>query len=477
MSKQKLEKQVEHAQQELDRERQERNHFQLQYDKGHNFRELICQQLEEKKKELRHKDQEMEEAGKQHQLEIKAYKQKVKHLLYEHQENLTELKAEGTLSLKQAQEDHWAQEMEMKKEVDSLKAKLREQELAHETLVKNLLMKQEEEITQLRQDFEKQVKEIKTMYSEKMQIQQDKLHLQKKLEICEVEERKNRHINDLMRDHEKAFNDIKNYYEDINHQNQEHINLLKEQKEKMKKRENKCRNEKAKLLHQNEQLKEMLEQTQKQMFELQEKLTHRDKEALKNVKGHLKITQKELKDLQWEHEVLVQRFSKVQEERDELYQKFTKAINEVQQKTGFKNLLLERKLKGLHSILERKEMELSEVLAASNLDPSTFSLVSQKLEDVLKSKDTTIKDLQLQLARACKAHNDMLQAFKGKLTAFGIPLDNLGFKPLERPEVGQGPAGLVSVPNWCKPTPRDQLHQSERWALPPLCFEPLNRPW
>lgn len=35
----------------------------------------------------------------------------------------------------------------------------------------------------------------------------------------------------------------------------------------------------------------------------------------------------------------------VQAERDELYQKFTKAINEVQQKTGFKNLLLERKLK------------------------------------------------------------------------------------------------------------------------------------
>lgn len=30
-----------------------------------------------------------------------------------------------------------------------------------------------------------------------------------------------------------------------------------------------------------------------------------------NSKAHLKITQKELKDLQWEHEVLEQRFSKV----------------------------------------------------------------------------------------------------------------------------------------------------------------------
>lgn len=70
----------------------------------------------------------------------------------------------------------------------------------------------------------------------------------------------------------------------------------------------------------------------------------------------------------------------VQKERDELYQKFTRAINEVQQKTGFKNLLLERKLQGLLDLLEKKEVELSEVLAASNLDPSALSLVTHKLE-------------------------------------------------------------------------------------------------
>lgn len=52
----------------------------------------------------------------------------------------------------------------------------------------------------------------------------------------------------------------------------------------------------------------------------------------------------------------------------------------MQQKRGFKNLLLERKLKGLLNLLEQKEVELSEVIAASNLDPSALSLVSHKLE-------------------------------------------------------------------------------------------------
>ncbi|NXW48394.1 DRC4 protein, partial [Nyctiprogne leucopyga] len=280
--------------------------------------------------------------------------------------------------------------------------------------------------------------EIEAKYTEKMQVLRDELDLQRKTEIHEVEERKNSQINELMRNHEKAFNDIKNYYNDITIKNLALINLLKEQIEEMKKRENHLEKEKMDVLLQNKQLKEPLQQAQEQLSEMQKKLAHydKDKDSLMNTKARLKVTQKELKDLQWEHEVLEQRFSKVQAERDELYQKFTKAINEVQQKTGFKNLLLERKLKGLLSVLEKKEMELSEVLAASNLNPSALSLVSQKLEDVLSSKNATIQDLQLQLARVCKAHNDILQTFEAKLTAFGIPLDNLGFTPLENPGPG-----------------------------------------
>ncbi|NXP48617.1 DRC4 protein, partial [Heliornis fulica] len=281
--------------------------------------------------------------------------------------------------------------------------------------------------------------EMEAKYTKKMQVLRDNLDLRRKTEIHEVEERKNSQISELMRNHEQAFGDMKNYYNDITLKNMALINLLKEQMEEMKKKENRLEKEKADVLVQNKHLKEPLQQAQEQVSLLQKKLAHydKDKEALTNSRARLKVTQKELKDLQWEHEVLEQRFSKVQAERDELYQKFTKAIQEVQQKTGFKNLLLERKLKALLSVMEKKEVELSEVFAASNLDPTALSLVSQKLEDVLSSKNSTIQDLQLQLAQVCKAHDDMLRTLEAKLTAFGIPLDNLGFKPLATPMLGQ----------------------------------------
>lgn len=69
---------------------------------------------------------------------LQVYKQKVKHLLYEHQNNLTEMKAEGTVAMKLAQKEHRTQEGALRKDMRALKVELKEQELASEVVVKNL---------------------------------------------------------------------------------------------------------------------------------------------------------------------------------------------------------------------------------------------------------------------------------------------------------------------------------------------------
>ncbi|XP_051024967.1 dynein regulatory complex subunit 4 isoform X2 [Acomys russatus] len=394
----------------------------------------------------------MEEAEERHQVEIKVYKQKVKHLLYEHQNNLAEVKAEGTVVMKLAQKEHRTQEGALRKDMRTLKVELKEQELANEVVIKNLRLRHAEEITKMRNDFERQVREIEAKYDKKMKMLRDELDLRRKTEIHEVEERKNGQISTLMQRHEEAFTDIKNYYNDVTLNNLALINSLKEQIEDMRKKEEYLEREMAEVSLQNRRLAEPLQKAKDEMSDIQRRLGNyeRDQQILICTKARLKVSEKELKDLQWEHEVLEQRFSKVQQERDELYRKFTAAIQEVQQKTGFKNLLLERKLQALNAAVEKREVQFNEVLAASNLDPAALSLVSRKLEDVLESKNTTIKDLQYELARVCKAHNDLLRTYEAKLLAFGIPLDNVGFKPLETAVIGQtlgqGPAGLVGAP-------------------------------
>ena len=62
-----------------------------------------------------------------------------------------------------------------------------------------------------------------------MRILEKNLELRRKQEIHEIEERKNTHINELMKKHEKAFAEIKNYYNDITHNNLDLIRSLKEE--------------------------------------------------------------------------------------------------------------------------------------------------------------------------------------------------------------------------------------------------------
>ena len=90
-----------------------------------------------------------------------------------------------------------------------------------------IFQRHDEEITELRSDFERQAREIEAKYEKKMRSLRDELDLRRKTEIHEIEERKNGQINSLMKNHEKAFSDIKNYYNDITLNNLALINTLK----------------------------------------------------------------------------------------------------------------------------------------------------------------------------------------------------------------------------------------------------------
>ncbi len=60
-----------HLRGELDREREERNYFQLERDKIHNFWDITDRQLEEVKAELKNLDKDVEEDERRHQVETK----------------------------------------------------------------------------------------------------------------------------------------------------------------------------------------------------------------------------------------------------------------------------------------------------------------------------------------------------------------------------------------------------------------------
>jgi growth arrest-specific protein 8 len=91
-----------------------------------------------------HALQDLEE---RHQREITILKQRVKHLLYEHQTESSDSKTEGLVSLKMSQDVHRESEEELKRDRRALTAQLREMEAAHEAYLRELRREHDKSMT------------------------------------------------------------------------------------------------------------------------------------------------------------------------------------------------------------------------------------------------------------------------------------------------------------------------------------------
>lgn len=84
-----------------------------------------------------------------------------------------------------------------------------------------------EEMSNMMKKFESEAVELEQKYEQKLTSQYESLILKHRMEITEVEERKNAQIANLIKNHESAFTEMKNYYNDITLNN---LSLIKSMK-------------------------------------------------------------------------------------------------------------------------------------------------------------------------------------------------------------------------------------------------------
>jgi hypothetical protein len=429
------------------------NEFQQQREKINYFWIVEKKNLEDKKAELRNKAREQQDLEERHAVETKVYKQRIKHLLYEQQNELTGLKADCNHSLKLDEDAHRGSEAHLKQDRRTLKVSLKEVELSHEDFVKSLKQEQDRTITALRADFERRAKELQLTHERRARVLREQLEANRKSEVQRIEQRKDAHIDELLKTHERAFAEIKNYYNDITHNNLDLIKSLKEEVAEMKKKEAADEKLMSEIAQENkrmsEPLKTALQDVERLRTELAEyKTVHA---RLQAVKAELATVEDRLKQLQWEHEVLGQRYEILAAERAELLDKLHVSVYDVQQKTGFKNLLLEKKVSLLNQEIDKTEGYLTEILHQFNLDPATLGRVQGKVDDVIEAKNRAIHDLAQQIAQATQQHNTMVQAYQDKLAEYGIPVEELGFQP-----------HALSVPAFAPRQPEAELRMAHK---------------
>lgn len=409
------------------------NEFQQQREKLNYFWIVEKKKLEDKRSELRNKDRELQDLEEKHQVEIKIYKQRLKHLLSEHQHETTQRKIEGELALKMAQDDNRAEKMEVKADKRVEVIAVREEDFNHEEFIRALRRDQDQKITFLRHEFERKANEMQKMYDSRMKRTREKLDQRRRDEIKGIETNKHSMIDQLLVEHHKAFSDIKNYYNDITHNNLDLIKSLKEEVKELESEEKKDEMRLHEKMAENKRLSAPLKKMQDDVIKLRVELDdyHKEKEEMRRVKAALQLVEGQGSTSSWEHETLLQRFEDLKKERDELRGNLLSSLFEVKQKSGFRGLLLEKKLSAVRRVQEEREAQLTEVLSRANLEPQVLGNVRGKVDDVLGRKKAEARALQTEVSRLQALHEQLQLAVKDKLKEFGLGLAELGFEPVE----------------------------------------------
>ncbi|CAM9506290.1 unnamed protein product, partial [Sphacelaria rigidula] len=222
--------------QQLEKSMLDRNYVQLERDTIQIFYDITHREVQTLELKISAKDREMELMEDNHRVEVRVYVQKVKHLEYEHQNNIKTINMSEDRLLTSESDLHGQRSSELNRGKKDIKSEVEERYLLNAEEVAQLKKAHGKTLTKMREGFDANLTELRERCDARVAALEDDLELRRKVDIHEIEERKNLHINDLMKNHEKAFGQMKAYYNDITNDNLKLIRSLKDELVEMKKK-------------------------------------------------------------------------------------------------------------------------------------------------------------------------------------------------------------------------------------------------
>ncbi|KAF4667018.1 Dynein regulatory complex subunit 4 [Perkinsus chesapeaki] len=424
----------------------ERNYMEMEKDMVNRFYGITTREIEQLEAAILCKERQMEVAEKEHRVKIKVHEQKVHNLSYQQVRESEDISKEAELVMVEDNERHVAMLTNWHRENEALKESMAARKLSREDEVKMMEQGFAKSLGKLKETYEVNHAQLKKECQAQVDELKTELEVRRRVEIHELRERKNLHMNELMENHEEAFEQMKGYYKDITVDNVKLIRSLKDEIAEMRSREKVNRKITERLMLENRTLAEPLAEMEEERAKLMDLVKNygTDKIVLRNLKGRKSVLEKNMKEARAEYRQTEDRMKKLEKERDEVTRRFAKGVEEMHRLAELKNIALEKRLGELGSNYSNKQVQLEEIVRSASIDPAVLQSVTEKLEGVLESKNEVIKSLRYEIQRLAKMYNDTIRVYEYKLKEFGVPLEEMGFEPVPV-KTSQIPADLVAT--------------------------------
>lgn len=185
---------------------------------------LLKKQIEESKAELLNRQREKEDLEEKHKIEKKLYMQRIKFLMLKQQDENVELQKDAEIALKQLEDAHRIKEKDYKYDIRSLSKMKKEQEILQSDFINALEKENVKLIHQMKNEFELKEYQLRRFYREKMKEMVNNAEEKRRKIIADITDKKTKEIKKITDEHGNIFNNMKNYYSELNKKN---INALK----------------------------------------------------------------------------------------------------------------------------------------------------------------------------------------------------------------------------------------------------------
>lgn len=415
---------------EIIKEKDQAKFFQIEKDKLRAFWEVSRQQLKDIRWQIRSKDKEIDEAQEKSRKDIKLSQQKLKHVLHENYEHITEAKYFTFLQLMEKRDNFENQINEIHKDINDIKLKIKEEDYQHKSQIRLLETEYATDVSKVRDENTIQLEEMEAKFDKQFNNAIQKLQAKQLAELGELETRKENQISDLIMNNKKFIEQIKHYYNNLIEHNLSVIERMKESNDAMKNKLAATEKQLREAKSENINLRMPLDKGREDIKILQKKLEFydRDQEELKKCTKTLNKLTTHLDNLQWEHEAVSLIVQRQQQERKESHHRLFVRSLEIQMESSNQSVLLERIIKRVLSAIE---------CIYSTIEKHGDLVGKEILIDLEKfgfRKDVK-KDIEYEICVVAKAFHDVLKIYKNKMQEHSIHIDELGFIELSFDEI------------------------------------------
>lgn len=368
-------------------------------------------------------DKAIETLIEQHRVELEVYKQKVRHLSYQHTIEM-ENRAEKDRARHAADHDtHLDRMQRWEGQKTSLEGEIQDQEKTTGADAERLGKQNQLALTRMKEAFTAGLERFEDVCAARLDRQREELELRRRVGLHEAEEFNAAHVNALVAQHKTSLDEMKEYYRGVTAQNVSLITAYKAKLAELADRAVENAKKKDDVQRVNENLREPLVETLKQVSQLQSTLKNQeeDRQMLKNARERRVMLKRKLRDMDAQLGAQATSLKAVVADNAERYEVFERDIRDAQRVSDERGVVLAARLAQAQAALDKTHVQLESVAKAVKVDPATVAAERAYAQDVFAQQAEELKGAEFAARRAEVVLRNQVELFRTRLGDMGVP--------------------------------------------------------